>query len=125
MSVTAQYVFDPLRIDYSRAACKGTDVEAFMDYQQHSTARKVCLDCPLISDCFFEAARDNLYGTWGAGWFGKVGETQRVRSGYAERILRFHRTVLAARMGITARELVDKYGSGAEGIGRALRAIRP
>lgn len=52
----------------TQAACTQADVELFYSEsrQDVNEARKICVDCPVIAECFAQALiRREQYGVWG------------------------------------------------------------
>jgi len=108
-------------LSYERANCSGTDPEAFVDYELHDTARRACMKCPTLSGCYFEAARNDLGGTWGGVWWGHVGHSRRrTEKRQALEMMRYQRKVLRMILGLSLQEFVSRYGDGTKGIRKAL-----
>ena len=112
------------RVDWQYANCVGQDPDLFMEYETHADARKVCERCPLAADCYFEAVRDDLHGTWGGVWFGKPGRSG-VNPGKSRNIqmMKMYRAELCVRMGLTLQQFTARYGVALDGVRRALRSL--
>ena len=115
--------FNVALIDYSTAACRGIPTEMFMEWECHTEARRVCAGCPVAADCYFEAVRDDLSGTWGGCWFGKPGRGARdIAKGHTER-MQLYRAILCERIGISIDEFIRRYGKSQAGMRTALRRL--
>jgi hypothetical protein len=122
--MTTGFLYDPVKTDYSEARCAGQDPELFMQWDMHTEARRVCAACPLAADCYFEAVRDNLYGTWGGVWHGKPGKKGvKVNKASTVGLMRLYRAELCERMGMTLEQFVTRYGPSVDGVRRALRSL--
>jgi hypothetical protein len=62
---------DYYKVDWSQAACQGSDTESF--YVENAgqarslnpTLRRICGDCPIVSECATHAIKHERYGFWG------------------------------------------------------------
>lgn len=106
------------------AACKGLDPEDFVTNHRHEYAAKVCGDCPVAANCFFEAVVAEVQGTWGGVYFpprsggGWKGRPRRVS--VRNKRVAVYRSALAARLGMTRERFLQKYGESVDGMKSAI-----
>ena len=110
------------KVDWGLANCIGIDTDMFIEFEHYREARRVCARCPIAADCFYDAVKDNLTGTWGGLWHGKP--AVKIRSKGDVQLFRCYRAVLIERLGITLEQFVARYGQGRTGIRNALRGQR-
>jgi hypothetical protein len=113
------------KVDWSKANCIGIDTDMFIEFEHYREARRVCSRCPIAADCFYEAVKDDLTGTWGGLWHGKPATPGvRVAGKGDVKLFRYYRAVLVHRLGITLEQFVARYGQDRTGIRTALQAAR-
>ena len=112
------------KVDWGLANCIGIDTDMFIEFADYKDARRVCSRCPIAADCYFEAVKDNLTGTWGQLWHGKPATPGvKIRSKGDVKIFRRYQTILLQRMGLTLQEFTARYGPNKDGIKKALREM--
>lgn len=110
-------------IDYQQANCRGLPTEFFMEREYHRQASRVCNNCPVQADCYYEALRDNLVGTWGGVWHGYPGKSRSHSTAKdATELFRLFQATYITRLGVTRDTFLKLYGDGVSGLKRALRA---
>lgn len=123
--MTAVMLPVPRIADFSKANCAGLDTNLFMDWDDHVDARRVCARCPVAPDCYFEAARDNLKGTWGGVFFGKPGKAGvKVDKSRNVMMMKMYRAELCVRMNMTLEDFIVTFGGSFDGLRRALKGQR-
>ena len=110
------------KIDWAQANCIGQDPEMFMDHEHFPLARKVCGNCPLAADCYYEAVKDGLQGCWGGYWHGKASAGVNPNRVVDRRLIRMYQAELCVRFGMTVQQFLDTFGYGTDGMRVALRS---
>jgi hypothetical protein len=54
-----------VKVNWSKAACKGVDPELFFDDEMTADAQAYCTSCPIKVECQAHAYESESYGVWG------------------------------------------------------------
>ena len=107
--------------DWSQANCIGQDTEMFMGHEYFPDAVKVCGNCQIAADCYFEAVKDNLEGCWGGYWHGTASAGANPNRQDGRNLTILYQAILCERLNMTLEQFVTRYGPGTDGMKKALR----
>lgn len=79
---------DPEEFEWHHlAACQHVDPEVFCDKYEADeeiakAADSICLNCPVIADCFFAGGTNGEYGVWGGVYWNGSGKPDKNKNSH-------------------------------------------